>query len=101
LIGFIALQGGKNMSKWKDFALALVFLSIAVVCLSAGQYIWVAAFGTAGLVYGGKWYYKFQRDRGFITKGQEARELAATKGPAAPPRTSPGSTGLFVPPPLD
>jgi hypothetical protein len=69
----------------------LVFLFANVGCL-----FWPALLGTA--LFGGNFYLKWQRDEQLIAQGNTSRSLvepAERYGP--PPRTSPGSMGLFVP----
>ena len=53
---------------------------------------------TSGIIFAIIWCYKFSRDRGII---QNARLEAEQEPALMPPMTSPGSSRLFVPPPLD
>src|SRR5258707_12067971 len=80
---------------------------VAVLCtLAAFLFLFnptLAAFGVMflfyALIYGCIWLYKFNRDRKIVERAQSG----AQHEPVAPviEMTSPGSSRLFVPPPLD
>src|SRR5260370_12810964 len=80
---------------------------VAILCTLAALPFFVnpdlAAFGVMfllyALIYGCIWLYKFNRDKRIIEQAKlEAKQEPET---IAPPMTSPGSSHLFVPPPLD
>ena len=92
------------MSTWKAFGWAFVLLALAVIALAYGEFLWVVGLGSAGLVFAAIFHHKFSRDYGPVI-GQFLQHVqhkpAALEPPPMPPKTSPGSKRLFVPPPLN
>lgn len=54
-----------------------------------------------GLIFGGIWLAKHERDFQYIIAAKADAEQALLAPPAPPLMTTPGSQRLFVPPPLD
>jgi len=80
--------------------------TIAILCLLASipfffDPVWAMIGLTLlmyALIYGGIWFFKFRRDRRLLDSANIAQQQPAE---IEPPVTSPGSSRLFVPPPLD
>ncbi len=79
-------------------AIVLLGLAIALAQTSIGGCALILVF--MALVYGGIAAYKYQRDFNIIADAK-VMDIRLNQAHIAPPMSSPGSTRLFVPPPID
>jgi hypothetical protein len=89
-----------NVSKTRAAVVAVLCTLGAIPFLcNANLAVIGGAFLCYAFIYGCIWFYKFNRDRKIIERAQ----VGAQQAPVAPviEMTSPGSSRLRVPPPLD
>ncbi len=97
---FYRLNRVFNVSKTRAAVVAVLCTLGAIPFLCNSNLAVIGgAFLCYAFIYGCIWFYKFNRDRKIVERAQ----LGARQEPVAPviEMTSPGSSRLFVPPPLD
>jgi hypothetical protein len=86
-----------NVSKTQTFLWAMLCLGLGIVLMVIGLGIISPAFFVVAVGFGLRWGYQFLRDISLANAMPE--EIGTEELP--PSMTSPGSSRLFVPPPLD
>jgi hypothetical protein len=86
----------KMTSLYLAIGCGVIFLIFAFA--NVGCLYWPALIGA--VIFGATFYFKWQRDQQLLTQANTSGYLVeAPEISGPPPRTSPGSVGLFVPGP--
>lgn len=88
----------KPISKVKATGIAITCVGMTILLLIAHMAVCIGPFVLGACVYGCIAWYKYTRDTHIAN---ETRYIASTQQQVLPPmKTNPGSSRLFVPPPL-
>jgi uncharacterized protein (DUF58 family) len=89
------------VSKRKVMWLALLCAALSVLFIIWQVYVCLLASLALGVIFASVWYGKHARDQQYIVEAEAANRQAILASPVSPLMTSPGSSRLFVPPPID
>jgi hypothetical protein len=88
-----------NVSKTRALMVAILCFIAGVPFLFGGELAMLTfMFWCYALIYGCIWYYKYRRDLKIIATSEVTKQEPVE---VMPPMTTPGSSRLFVPKPLD